>query len=413
MADHFLNELNYNIHKYKERYKNKKHLFILKLVFFLLKSLFIKKKDNTRRVDEILKTQKITKADNCLYINCLLFGGIGDILLSFLYVKKIIEKVDCKYQLHLFIQQSTEAIKYLFKYSGIPFQISNISQSEKYQSDIEIKLDVQFPLIKIFNEKKVRTISKFIPYYYQKLSSFNMFYTDNIKQADKVFLQQAFLHIKDKTRISAMDVGNILGIKDDDTIQLNSPEKDCEILKRYHLNTKKYITLARNCDINNKNPESTRFWPVHYYAELVKLLKIEFPEIPLIQLGYSSDRSKAIPNIDINLVGKTNFSEMLALLKYSSLHIDTEGGYIHLRHFLCREPSVVLFGPTSPQTKGYPENINIRNTNCNCQFCEWLIGDNWQSHCIKSDSPLSSCMASIYPSFVLKEIKKNIIHLNL
>ena len=139
--------------------------------------------------------------------------------------------------------------------------------------------------------------------------------------------------------------------------------------------------------------------------ELISLLKSQYPNVKIVQLG--SSRCTQLKNIDINLIGKTTFSECMALLDASALHIDCECGMTHVRHFLSQKPSVVMFGPTSVSTRGYPENINLRANVCNCELCEWLIGGDWQCKCIKTGTNFAPCMHAITPQMVIDAIKKH------
>lgn len=83
------------------------------------------------------------------------------------------------------------------------------------------------------------------------------------------------------------------------------------------------------------------------------------------------------------------------------MHIDTEGGLVHLRHALGGGPSVVLFGPTSPQVYGYKENLNLRSDKCSVP-CEWVV-DDWLTRCPRrTDKHL--CMCSLSPEYVAEQI---------
>ena len=335
-------------------------------------------------------------------------GGIGDILLGYLYIFKLSKKLDCKYKLHIFVGQSIESVQFLLNDSQIISSIARMDSLQDNQDlDLLVRLEVQFPNLHIINHNKVNRLSSFVINYKNELNKFEENHLNIIGSGDRTFYQQAFCLIKNKTRITAMDVCEVLGLTNTDRLQLSIPNNGNNILKKYNLSKKKYITINRSCDINNKDSESLKLWPVKNFNELTLLLKSKYPEIPIIQLGYSSERCKTISNTDINLIGKTNFAEVMALLNNSFLHIDGEGGLVHLRHFLCEKPSVVLFGPTSPQNRGYSENINIRNTNCQCEFCEWIIGENWQSYCIKSGTSNPLCMHSISPSMVMEKIEKS------
>ena len=400
-----LEKLQYKIYIYSQKYNDRYYLIIFKLIFFLIRSLFTKKKNDPTPTIPYLKKKK---NENCLVIGCVLGGGIGDILLGYLYIVKLSQKLDCKHKLHLFVGQSIDSVQSLLNNNQIISSISRMdSLPHNKDLDLLIRLEVQFPNLSFINHNKISRLSRFLIDYKNELKKFEENYLNIVGSGDRTFYQQAFCLIRNKTRITAMDVHEILGLKNTDRLNLSIPDDGNNILQKYNLSKKKYITINRSCDINNKNSESLKLWPVQNFNELTSFLKSKYPEIPIIQLGYSAERCKTISNTDINLIGKTNFAEVMALLHNSFLHIDGEGGLVHLRHFLCAKPSVVLFGPTSPKNRGYPENINIRNTDCPCQFCEWIVGENWQSYCIKSGSAIPLCMCSISPSLVIKKIEES------
>lgn len=49
--------------------------------------------------------------------------------------------------------------------------------------------------------------------------------------------------------------------------------------------------------------------------------------------------------------------KLKVILKHAKLHIDSEGGLVHLRHAIKGGPSVVLFGPTSPLSANTPSGL--------------------------------------------------------
>ena len=98
-------------------------------------------------------------------------------------------------------------------------------------------------------------------------------------------------------------------------------------------------------------------------------------------------------NADRYLLG-----ESLELMKYvfknSLLHVDCEGGPVHLASQLGTK-CVVLFGVTDVNYFGYKQNINIVSEICSP--CYWV----WESNkecLLKSKEPL--CMLSITPQKV-------------
>ena len=124
----------------------------------------------------------------------------------------------------------------------------------------------------------------------------------------------------------------------------------------------------------------------------------------IVQIG--DDKTPELLNsVDINLVGRTNLEELKVILKASKLHIDSEGGLVHMRKALNGGGSVVLFGPTSKEFFGYSSNINIKAEGACTSDCQWL-SDKWDSLCIKTMSNNNVCMKAIEPNKVFEQIVK-------
>ena len=343
--------------------------------------------------------------DKVVHISFILPGGMGDVLLSILYISKFIKKLDCNYTLNMYVHQSVSSIKAMI---GNVKELSNIYKFKDYkekQSDITIYI-MQYPIIKEYNHSRISSLSKFIFKYVDIVSGFYKSYGTIALEVNQTHKQQQLCLIQNKTRITAMDVGNLVGLSQDDELNIKAPEEGYNIIKELGLENRKFITIQRGVDAKHSTSESIRLWSVENYEKLVVKLKQKYPDIMIIQLGISEERCKIINGTDINLVGKTSFANVMALLDKAVLHIDAECGMVHIRHFLNRKPSVVFFGPTSPKTKGYSENINIRSNICNCEMCEWMIGD-WQSRCVATNSSYAPCMDNIKVEDVMTLIEKS------
>ena len=102
----------------------------------------------------------------------------------------------------------------------------------------------------------------------------------------------------------------------------------------------------------------------------------------------------------MDLVGKTNLEQIKPILQHALVHIDGEGGMVHLRHALGGGRSVVLFGPTSSEFFGYSENKNLVGGGC-AVWCEWAL-NKWQEGCLRGSYETPPCMASITPEMVME-----------
>lgn len=97
----------------------------------------------------------------------------------------------------------------------------------------------------------------------------------------------------------------------------------------------------------------------------------------------------------VNLTGKTNKTEMMALIASADLHIGPISGPVHIAA-AAKVPSVVIYGGyESAACSGYQGNINL-GTSLNCSPC-WLT----------SPCPISKeCLSNIAVEVVLESVKK-------
>jgi hypothetical protein len=167
---------------------------------------------------------------------------------------------------------------------------------------------------------------------------------------------------------------------------------------KFRLAGKRYITISNGFDafFNSRTERATKVYP--HSEPLARLIKSRFPELTIVQIG--SDTSVPLPSADMNLINSTSLSEAAALLKYSELHIDSEGGLVHIAACVGTK-SCVLFGPTDPHYFGYSGNINIGPATCG--NCYW-INNAWMNECIKGfDKP--ACLDQLAPAGILEHIE--------
>ena len=184
---------------------------------------------------------------------------------------------------------------------------------------------------------------------------------------------------RNQIRLQQPDIYGLLKITQHYQFPLEIKCDEQQFLKKWNLETDKYITIHHGCDV--RYSYSTKLWKWENYDHLAGLIKESFPELKIVQCGVDPEQFPQMKNADINLVGKTTMEEVKALLKNSLLHIDNEGGLVHLRHALCAKKSIVLFGPTSDLFYGYAENENVRSNVCE-EPCEWENAK-WNISCKK------------------------------
>ena len=158
--------------------------------------------------------------------------------------------------------------------------------------------------------------------------------------------------------------GDLLGLAADDTV-----------LERLHLTGRVFVTLHNGFDTNFviTGQRATKCYP--HFAAVVAGLKAARPDLILVQIGTTT--SEPIPGVDLDLIGQTTLAEVAGLLRATALHLDNEGGLVHLAACYGRR-SLVVFGPTPSGYFGYPQNINVDPVRCG--GC-WWIDELWMDRC--------------------------------
>src|SRR5262249_40626278 len=126
-----------------------------------------------------------------------------------------------------------------------------------------------------------------------------------------------------------------------------------EVVARHGLRSGEYITVHNGFDPAFVVTSRSATKCYSRFDAVIRLLKARHPELVIVQLGVSS--STPIAGTDLNLINQTTIQEAAGLLKHSRLHVDGEGGLVHIaRAFGVR--SCVLFGPTPRGYFGYSDN---------------------------------------------------------
>ena len=163
-----------------------------------------------------------------------------------------------------------------------------------------------------------------------------------------------------------------------------------------------YLTINRGADSMGRSLMQTKVWPLRHYEALVVLLKERFPDIKIIQLG--SRGNKLVAGADMHLL-EEDLEVTKWLLRGSLLHIDCEGGLVHLATQLAVK-CIVLFGPTPLHTYAYPQNINLKSDKC--YGCMGLHSD-WAFSCYRG-MKRPECMYSLTPEIVMTSVQVYLDH---
>lgn len=156
----------------------------------------------------------------------------------------------------------------------------------------------------------------------------------------------------------------------------------------------RYITM--NYGFGKADEGNCKAWPLIRFAKLAILLKECFPRVAVIQVG--GEGFPVIEGTDRQILG-----ESLEIIKYvlraSMLHIDIEGGLVHLATQLGTR-CAVLFGPTPLPYYSYPVNLNIQAGTCH--DCYWYTK---KFHKCYRQLVKPECMQAITPELVLEQVK--------
>jgi lipopolysaccharide heptosyltransferase I len=113
---------------------------------------------------------------------------------------------------------------------------------------------------------------------------------------------------------------------------------------------------------------ATKRWPVEYFAETAKTLRQKFGFEPVVA-GGPGDKQFAAQIDGIDLTGKTNLRQLVALLERASVVIANDSGPMHIAAALG-VPLVTPFGPTKPELTGpYGRAPSVVRVDIPCSPC--------------------------------------------
>lgn len=173
-----------------------------------------------------------------------------------------------------------------------------------------------------------------------------------------------------------------------------SVPSDGGVLARLGLRGRPFVTIHNGFDANFviAGRRATKCYP--HFAEVAAGLRAARPDLLIVQIGTTT--SEPISSVDLNLIGQTSLIEVAALLRATMLHLDNEGGLVHLAACYGRR-SLVVFGPTPSDYFGYPHNINIDPVHCG--GC-WWIDQLWMGRCPRG-LPEPECMFTQPPEKIV------------
>lgn len=326
-------------------------------------------------------------------------GGLGDFIIAINFIYCLALYLNDKHIKFKIAYHSQELLDSFCQ--NLPQLVHTGSNVKLLHGDLVIEIN-RFPRILAGNAEKL------YPYNHKLkilLEAWNKFFLHYRKFFD--FMPQLdgwsnyLTLINGQKSINRCDINRLLCMGEEYLYPIPM-EAGNHILANYHLSPRKYISIHRGKGMTSPHDACSKLWSINKYEDLCQLLTQNYPDYPLVQLG--APHEKELQPINHQLVGKLNIAELKVILKNSALHIDSEGGLVHLRHALHGGISAVIFGATSPDVYGYRENINLTSKACP-GACEWLRND-WESTCLRTSEKFI-CLAKLTPEDVFQAISNN------
>lgn len=334
------------------------------------------------------------KKDDILYISFYPTGGFGDYIISSKLLDEISKIVPCKIDVYCENVTFGKAV-----YEGrekVEIFPINTFYSQMWKYDLALKVE-HFIHIEKQNANKIAKIN---PIFMDKLNKlghgYRTYYPDVEQQWFRENIHFRRCEIKGINRWTELSHEGIFKIEDQKT-WIPMREEYKKRLQELGLNEKKYITLNCGADSMGRSKMQTKVWPLEHYNDFVMLFKNQYPDIEIVQVGASGNAK--IRGVDKYILGES-LEVTKWILKGSILHLDCEGGLVHLATQLDTKCAVV-FGPTPKHFYEYPQNINMVYEGCNnCMGTH----PEWAFECYKGLSE-PECMYKVTPEIVMKNIK--------
>jgi ADP-heptose:LPS heptosyltransferase len=357
--------------------------------------------DNRQITHPSVKIAITDDGDNTFRIAIVSIGGLGDHIISCVLAQGIFDAAHGAARIDFYASK-------IGIFQRLPFLNSVCSNTDRPDvNDYDAVMSGgNFYFLEYVNLDKAKRLSQTLyDYFKDMLWCYKNVISEDETSASSKLLQ--YCKILGKNRYEQANIRGILPFDRKTKLSFTVGLEEDAYLSSIGLKSGAYLTF---CDkVHKLHPASTKMWPKDYFCELMKSIKKKYPDLPTVRIGDFGE-DEEIDGTDMDLCCKTSFDEMAAVLKHSLLHVGNEGGLIHLRHHLCGLPSVCLFGPTSPQTYAYKENINLRTDalpGCS-EGCEWIALMWLENGCLlRNDAQRPSlCMESLSPQAVFESIDK-------
>lgn len=333
-----------------------------------------------------------------LNLSIYLGGALGDYIVYLRFVDEI--STICECTVDLFLDRMEFAAYVYGKRSNITIihdSANCLFQNSVGQYDLVVHLDHGVTL----KGCKLGAIREKAPEFYVtacKIVEFckkNQLNIPDQSERECVLLRRA--RILGETKWSKLSCGGTIDMTEMYS-NLSLDNQSLYVLDRYHIRNKKYITINFGADKNMGGTAQTKVLPVDTLQKLVQEFKQKHPDFLIVQTGVRD--SMKILGAD-RYAFECKLDETAVILKYSTCHIDSEGGLVHMASQLST-PCVVSFGPTPVYYYGYPRNKNI--VAAACSDC-MATTSQWSRICPRG-MQVPVCMNSIEINTLLKAIEE-------
>ncbi|MDH5323875.1 MAG: glycosyltransferase family 9 protein [Gammaproteobacteria bacterium] len=166
----------------------------------------------------------------------------------------------------------------------------------------------------------------------------------------------------------------------------------------------KYVVLVPSNSHHGAAEKNYRAWPVPHWRELIKRLSEK--ETTVVIVGGKNEqeyftRLQPYPENVQDLVGRTDFPELVGLLQHAAAVVSTDTGPAHIAGAVAA-PVLTLIGPTNPRRtapyKTRNNSVHIISSNLECSPC---YHSSRYEQCTDNQ-----CMALIQPEVVLEKLNR-------
>ena len=321
-------------------------------------------------------------------------GGFGDSIISSKLLDELMLYGPCR--IDVFCNNMVFGKAVFGQRPGVKVLPYDAYENSKYLYDIALTVE-HFIHVDHYNPRHVARLSPVLADKMVELGkSMGYVRPDINQQYYREVIHFRRCELKGINRYTELNHGKVFSINDQRTavyLEMNYQKR----LEELGIAGKKYITLNRGADSMGRSTMQTKVWPLNYYEKFVELFKQQYPDIYIYQLGDKTNTK--IAGIDKYILGES-LEVVKWILKYSKLHLDCEGGLVHLGSQLSTK-CAVIFGPTPYHLYAYPQNINIVSDKCsNCMGTH----QDWAFSCFRGLSE-PECTYSITPEIVMEKIR--------